>query len=301
MDELVKLWEKPLAGEKYMIAGWHQWADAGSVSSGLPEYLIGHTRAKKIGEIQPHGFYIFQVPGMHHFLRPEIKLEQGYRQELSAPKNDIYYSGNDRKGLFIFLGDEPHLSIERYAGAFFDAAQTLGVRRVAAVGGVYGPVPYEKDREVSCVYSLPRMKEEMSRYAVKFSDYAGGVSIGTYMADEAERRGLEYLSLYAFVPAYDFSQISQDLQGIGIEVDFKAWRDLLRRFNHMFGLSLDLAELEKESAELDTSMQAKLAELAEQEPKIKEFIDQVNKDFSEQSFIPLGDVWERELGDLLDQ
>ena len=35
MDERVYLWETPTASEMIMVAGWHQWADAGSISSGL--------------------------------------------------------------------------------------------------------------------------------------------------------------------------------------------------------------------------------------------------------------------------
>ena len=154
MDDLVELWEKPVAEEKYMIAGWRQWADAGDVSSGLPQYLIEQTGARKIGEIKHDGFYLFQVPGTHHFMRPEIKLSEGYRQELRSQQNEFFYADFDRKGLLIFLGDEPHLNVERYAEAFFDVVKELGVRRVVAVGGVYGAMPYDKDREVSCVYSL---------------------------------------------------------------------------------------------------------------------------------------------------
>ena len=51
MNDLIKLREKPEAKTKYMIAGWRQWADAGETSSGLPQYLIGQTKARKIGEI----------------------------------------------------------------------------------------------------------------------------------------------------------------------------------------------------------------------------------------------------------
>ena len=80
MDKQIDLWEKPTANEIYMLAGWRQWADAGGISSELPQYLVGKTGAKKIGEIKPDGFYLFQIPGTHHFLRPEIKLEEGYRK-----------------------------------------------------------------------------------------------------------------------------------------------------------------------------------------------------------------------------
>ena len=60
MDDRLQLWEKPVADRKYMIAGWQQWADAGSISSGLPEYLVDVTGARKVGEIESDDFYLFQ-------------------------------------------------------------------------------------------------------------------------------------------------------------------------------------------------------------------------------------------------
>jgi proteasome assembly chaperone (PAC2) family protein len=302
MDELIELWEKPAAEEKYMIAGWRQWADAGAISSNLPPYLIEQTGAKQIGVIKPLGFYLFQIPGAHHFLRPQVKLEDGYRRELQARKNEIFYSGSDRKGLFIFLGDEPHLNVERYAEAFFDMVEALEIKRVVVVGGVYGAVPYDKERQISCVFSLPRLKSELAEYAVRFANYEGGVSIGTYLADQAELRGLEYIVWYGFVPAYDFSQLSANLQGMVIENDFKAWYDLMRRLNHMFGLGLDLADLARRSDELLTAMANKLDTLERRHSQlnIREYLAELTSDFTEMPFIPLDDVWERELGDLFE-
>lgn len=300
MNDLVELWEKPVAQKMYMIAGWHQWADAGSISSGLPQYLIEKTGARKIGEIKSDNFYLFQVPGTHHFLRPQIKLEEGYRKELDTPKNEFFYSGNEGIGLLVFLGEEPHLGVETYAQAFLDAVEELGVNRVAAVGGVYGAMPYDKDREVSCVYSLPHMKDELNQYAVRFSSYEGGSTIGTYLVGRTEERNLEFLDFYAFVPAYDFSELSTGLQGVRIETDFKAWYDLMRRFNHMFGLGIDLSGLAKQSDEIIASMEAEIEELETKMPQlqVREYMQKLTQDFTEMSFMPLDDVWERELGDL---
>lgn len=302
MNDLVELWEKPVADEIHMIVGWHQWADAGAVSSGLPQYLIDQTGAGKIGEVKPNGFYLFQIPGTHHFLRPEIKLDEGYRKELRTRKNEFFYSGDDSKGLVVFLGDEPHLNVERYAEAFFYAVEELGVKRVAAVGGVYGAMPYDKDREISCVYSLPEMKEELAEYAVKFSNYEGGTTIGTYFVDRAEQSEVEFLVFYAFVPAYDLSQLSTHLQGLRIENDFKAWYDLTRRLNHMFDLEIDLSDLRRRSDELTSSMDYKIDELERAMPqlKIREYVEGLSRDFVEMPFMPLGEVWERELGDLFE-
>jgi predicted ATP-grasp superfamily ATP-dependent carboligase len=302
MSDLVEIWENPMAKEKYLIVGWQQWADAGAISSALPQYLIDQTEAQKIGEIKDDGFYLFQIPGTHHFLRPEIKLEEGYRRNLSTRRNEFYYTGDDSKGLVIFLGEEPHLKAEGYAEAFFDAVEALGIKRIGVVGGVYGAMPYDKDRQISCTYSLPKMKAEMEKYAVRFSNYEGGATIGSYLLDEAEQRGLEYFVFYAFVPAYDFSDLSPLLQGMRIEHDYKAWYDLMLRFNHMFGLGLDLSKLEEQSEDLLLSMHDKIEELENQLPQlnVREYLEKLAEEFTETPFMPLDDVWERELGDLFE-
>ncbi len=300
MNDLIDIWERPSAEQTYMIAGWHQWADAGSISSGLPQYLVDHSNARKIGEIKPDEFYLFQIPGTHHFLRPEIKLEDGYRTALKHGKNEIYFAGDDEKGLVIFLGQEPHLNAERYADAFFDVVEALEVKRVAAVGGVYGAMPYDKDREVSCAYSLKVLKDELAEYAVRFSNYEGGATIGSFLLDKAEQRGVEFFVYYAFVPAYDFSQLSSLTQGVRIDNDFRAWYELMLRLNHMFNLGIDLTELEQKSDELLLAMDSKLEELEKKIPElnVKAYMQQLADDFTERSFMPLGDVWELELGDL---
>jgi predicted ATP-grasp superfamily ATP-dependent carboligase len=164
-------------------------------------------------------------------------------------------------------------------------------------------MPYDRDREISCVYSLRTMKKELTDYAVKFSNYEGGTTIGTYLIDKAEHRDVEFLAFYAFVPAYDFGQLSlSQQQGIRIETDFKAWYDLMRRFNHMFHLDIDLSELEKESEDLVISMETKIEEMGKEIPQlnIKEYMDKVGEEFIEMTFMPLDDVWERELGNLFD-
>ncbi len=302
MSDLFSLTETPTANEVYMIAGWRQWADAGSASSGLPEYLVRQTDAQPIGHLPDHGYYLFQVPGTHHFLRPEIKLKDGYRQELERYRNELYFAGDERKGVVIFLGDEPHLNIERYADAFFAAVRALKVSRIVVVGGVFGAMPYDRDRFVACVYSLPAMREELEAYAVSFSNYEGGASVGTYMADRAEREGVELVGLYVFVPAYDFSG-SEDLpQGVRIENDYKGWFDLMKRVDYMFRLGMDLSDLRRKSERLVRIMDDKMADLERAMPQldVRTYLETVNESFTELPFEPLDDMWEQELRDILD-
>jgi len=309
MNELFELWERSVSAE-YMIAGWQQWADAGAVSSGLPQYLVEHTGATQVGEIKPDSFYLFQVPGTHDLLRPVVKLSEGHREAYERRRNEFYYSEGDGGGFLTFLGEEPHLNEERYADAFFDAVEQLGVRRVAAVAGVYGRVPYDRDRDISCVYSLPGMKEELAQYALRFSNYEGGATISSYLAERAEPRGVEFFTFYAFVPSYDFSELSSKLssklsvsvQAVAVGEDYKAWYDIMRRLDHMFDLGLDLSDLREQSDELIASWDSKIEHVAMTMPdlEIREYMHEVDSEFTEMPFEPLGDVWEDALRDLFD-
>jgi proteasome assembly chaperone (PAC2) family protein len=302
MDDRVHLWETPAAKEKVMIAGWHQWADAGSISSGLPAYLIQKLEARKIGEISRDRFFLFQMPGAHHLLRPEVHTKEGVVQEMRVIKSELHYAEFGEKGLVIFLGEEPHVNEEEYAEAFLDVAEALEVGRIMAVGGVYGAMPFNKDRDISCVFSMEEMRKEMEEYAVRFSNYEGGTTIGSYLAYHAGQRNVEYLCFHGFVPAYDFGQVMLPAQSVRIEDDVKAWYDILRRADFMFHLGIDLSELRIQSDELTTSMEEQMEELARQAPQldVHAYMQKLEEEFTENPFMPLDDVWERELGDLLD-
>jgi proteasome assembly chaperone (PAC2) family protein len=302
MNELLQLWQLPETNETTMLAGWRQWADAGNTSSGLTRYLVELTGATRIGVLKPTNFYLFQVPGTHHFLRPDVALEDGLVTSHDTRNNEFFYWRSGRQGVVFFLGDEPHLNAELYADAWLDAVEQLGVKRVVCLGGVYGAMPYDREREIHAVYSLPRLKAELDSYAVKYSNYEGGSTIGTYLAYRAGQRGIELIDLYAFVPAYDFSQVSNQVQGLRIDSDFQAWFDVMRRLKHMFGLEIDLSDLEVRSLELASSMDAKVTEVSRKYPKlkVKDFMQQLTDAFEELPFMPLDDLWARELGDLLD-
>lgn len=302
MAEQLNIWERPEAKTIYMLAGWRQWADAGSISSSLPRYLIRRTDARQIGEIDPAGFYLFQIPGTHHLVRPVVEFDEGFPESLEMRRNEIFYSGNDETGVVFFLGDEPHLNVERYVDTFLDAADSLGVQRIVGFGGVYGELPYDKERSVSCIYSQPELREELETLAVNFSDYQGGASIGSYICKRAAERDVSFISFYAFVPTYDFSNVAQIGNTIRIENDFMAWLGVMRRVNHMLKTEFDLTDLEEKSDHLVEIVDAKVEELEASTPdlSVRDYMERLSEEFTEELFEPLDDVWEEELRRLLD-
>ncbi len=302
MSDPIEIWEKPEAEEIYMLAGWRQWADAGSISSMLPQYLIQQTQAEHIGSIRSDDFYLFQIPATHDLVRPVVKFKDGFPESLDVPVNELYYTGDGRRGMVFFLGDEPHLHIEHYAAAFLDAAEQLGVRRIVGLGGVYGELPYDKERTISAIYSRPQLQAELDELAVNLSNYHGGASIGSYICRRAAEREMEYVSFYAFVPTYDFSQVSAQGNAIRLENDFTAWLGVMRRINHMLKLDFDLGDLEARSAKLITVIEEKVDELDREAPQlgVREYLARLSNEFVEVPFMPLDDVWEEELRHLLD-
>lgn len=302
MSDALDLWEIPEADEIYMIAGWRQWADAGSISSGLPRYLVRKSDARQIGTIRADGFYLFQFPGTHDLVRPVVKFDEGYPEFLSTPSNELFYTGDARRGYVYFIGEEPHLDAERYVAAFLGAARELGVKRIVTLGGVYGELPYDKERTVSGIYSLPGLRSELENLAVNLSDYHGGASIGSYVCKRASEQEIEHVSLYAFVPTYDFSAVNEIGNAIRIENDYMAWLGVMRRIIHMFEMDFDLSDLERKSRRLIKIIDAKVDELDSMAPQlgVRDYLNKLSDDFTEVTFQPLDDVWEEEFRRLFD-
>ena len=301
MDALLKLDEIPRSRIMFMIAGWQQWADAGNISSGLPAYLINQLKARKIGEIESDPFYLFQFPGTHHMLRPTVVLEEGLVKDLELPTNEFYFAGDEERGLIIFLGEEPHLKVERYTRIFLDAVQAFGVQRTITLGGVYGNIPYDKDRDVSCVFSLGTLSQELLDYALRFSNYQGGSTIGTHIVHGAAQREMEMIAFYGFAPAYDFSNLDNSNQILRVDNDFRAWYEIMRRINFMLRLGVDLSDLAQLADELNTSIEEEIYKQSSQIPQLRGYLAQLTAEFKERPFMPLDSIWADELGDILDE
>jgi proteasome assembly chaperone (PAC2) family protein len=301
MSDAVKFWEKPPVSDT-MIVGWRQWADGGSISSGLPQYLVQQSHARRIGEIRSDGFYLFQIPGTHDLVRPVVNFEAGYPQSLEIRRNEFFYTGDEQNPVVIFIGDEPHLDVERYTNVLLDAAAELNIKRIVGLGGVYGELPYHKERIVSSIYSLPSLKKEVERLSVNLSDYHGGASIGSYVCRRAGDRGMAFVGLYGFVPMYDFSPFTQRNSSIRIENDYMAWLAIMQRANYWLKSRFSLTDLERRAKQVIKAIDEKVDEMDNLAPQagIREYIDRLSEGFTEMPFNPLDDVWESELRRLLD-
>jgi proteasome assembly chaperone (PAC2) family protein len=283
--------EKPT----FMVAGFTQWANAGNVSSGIPEYLIEKLNAKKFGHIHKDSFYIYQIPGSHYMFRPPVKFVDGYEEYYQEePVNDFYYVEIGEKGLVIFLGTEPNQYEDIYVNTLLDGAKELGVKRIIVPSGVGFEVPFDKERLVGCTYSLKQMREELEDYAVSFSNYDRNATIGMVINHYCAKRGIESVRMTARTPSYPLS--------IDAFSDKRAMYDILRRARYMFGIDLDLSDLEKESEKQTIDFENGLKRLYMENPNLESeittYMGQIKEKFEEIKFkepAKIPDVFLKEL------
>ncbi|MFC2045200.1 PAC2 family protein [Chloroflexota bacterium] len=283
MNNLLILEKEIIKSEKpnFMVAGFDQWANAGNVSSGIPDYLIEKLGAKKVGSIRKGDFYLFQLPGSHFMFRPSVRYVEGYEEYYQEePTNDIYYAEIGDKGLIIFIGTEPNQHEDVYVNTLLDAAEELGVKRIVVPAGVGGEVPFDKERLVSCTFSLEQMQDELKNYALTFSNYDRNATIGMVINHYSMERGIESVRMSARTPSYQFS--------ITVSSDKRAMYDILRRIRYMFGIDLDLSDLEKESKQQNSEFESALKRFCidnpDLEPQITTYMEQIGEGFEELSF-----------------
>jgi hypothetical protein len=114
---------------------------------------------------------------------------------------------------------------------------------------------------------------------------------------------MEYVALYAFVPMYDFSAITQLANTVRIENDYMAWLGIMRRVNYMLKLEMGLKDLERRSKRLRQLFDQKVEELDGGNPQlgVRAYLQQLSDGFTETPFEPLEEVWEEELNRLLNK
>jgi len=301
-EEILVLDQKPNA--RFLIAGWRrQWSDGGGISSGLPQYLIDQFGASKIGRMGKSIeslCYPFQVAGTHDSYRPACAFDEGLPSVAMHWDNDFYDAGS---GLIIFMGEEPWFEMDLYGQAFFQAVRELGVEQTVTVEGYNGPAPPDMERRVGCVYSRADMKEDLERYGIQFSSYGSGgrqgPTVGMALVNMAHfsHPDLKVFRLGAMAPMYPFT--TQGNRQVGIVTDYRAFFDIMRRIKAMFGLDIDLTDLETRGNVESQRLQETLDRISNSNAEAKGIIEKVRQDYRFEPFRNPVDI-DQGLGQALD-
>jgi len=270
-----------------MVLGLSGWMDGGDVSTGTIRVLIGKLGARRIAEIDPRGFYIYNFPGAMEvtaLFRPHCRIRKGVIRELAFPEN-VFFAAEEQD-LILFTGKEPNLRWAEYGDCVFGLCRRFGVRSITFTGSVAGLVPHTRDPQFFCSVSDAQMKPRFESYGVKFSDYEGPASIVTYLTARAKDEGIEMVSLVATVPAY--------VQG----TNPKCVAVVTRRIAGILGVHLDLDDLQATADEFER----RLTEVVQEQPELAENITKLAQDYDNEVFSEMGDLkhWLHQRGIRLD-
>ncbi|MFQ5825928.1 MAG: PAC2 family protein [Dehalococcoidia bacterium] len=276
MNQYLTIQERPRLRQPYLVAGFSGWLDGGEASTGTVKYLIRRLRAKKFAEIATTDFQVFQVPGIEP-LRPHIKFEEGVIKEVRFTSNEFFYWKNEKaegkRDLILLLGTEPNLRWLEYLDGVLDLAQQFGVKKVYSVGGVMGGVPHTREPAISCGVSDPHLKEELDKYAVRYSNYEGPSTFNSILLTACQKRGVEAVHMTGRAVYYpDFN--------IVIPYNPQVIHSILKRLVRMLGISLDLSDLERAGRELVD----KLNFMAEQSSQLREYVEELERNYVEQRY-----------------
>ncbi len=272
--ENIVITEKPNLRRPYMVCGINGWVDGGEASTGTVEYLVDKLTATPFAEIPIDHFHVFQIPGQGSS-RPHVKIEDGVIREHDLPGNQFSYwvNPNADHDLILFLGTEPNLHWQEFAETILYVARQFHVSRIYLLGGVLDKTPHTREPNVSCSCSTARLKEEMRKYAVQFSNYEGPARFGNTLLYLCRQRRIPMLSLTTRATYYpEFS--------IVISRNPKSIRALMTRLDSILQLGLDMSDLDAEAEEFED----RLGRMGSRNTEFRSYLENLESDYQEVRF-----------------
>ncbi len=261
-----------------MVVAFSGWMDGGDVSTATVEHLVETSGAMPIADIEPDEFYVYSFPAsmeVSAFFRPHGAIENGLVQSFEAPSNTFYVDESNR--LLLFLGHEPNMHWRKFADCIFEVASSAGVTKIYFVGSVGGMVPHTREPRLFSAVSASRLKDDLETFGVRFTDYAGPVSIVTYMMTQAERRSIGMASVVAEIPAYVQGRNPRCIAAV------------TRQISAILGLEGGLDPLR----DLVGQWEKRLNEAVEERPELVSHIRKLEEDYD-------NEIFDTQMGDLKD-
>jgi proteasome assembly chaperone (PAC2) family protein len=265
---------KPTLRNPYIVCGFDGWVNSGNVSSGGINFFISQFKALKFAEMPTSHYQIFQLAGVQS-ASPVFKMQDGLIVETNLPKNQFFYAKNpfSDHDLILFWGTEPNLNWEEYANTVVGLATDFGSSMLVALGGLPQEIPYTREPRMTCTCTSPKVREEMDKYNVMFSNREGPATFNQMLLLTCKEKGLDGINLNVRVPYYPQFNI-------GFGHNPKSIKAVLIRLNHILHLKLNYDELDSAIDEL----QGKLDMLRRQNPQFNGYIEDMEKEYVEMPF-----------------
>ena len=229
MSDELHVSHRPELTRPVLITAFRGWNDGGQGASLAGGYLAKTWSAARFAEIEPEGFFDFQVT------RPHVSLVEGETRRLDWPDNAFYHATIPRlrRDAVLMLGIEPNLRWNTFTGLITSLARDLGVELVVTLGSLLADVPHTRPSPVT---GGATDAELIERLGLQRSRYEGPTGIVGVLHDACARAGLPSVSLWAAVPHY-----------VSLAPSPRAALALCNRLAEILDADIDTAELDEAS------------------------------------------------------
>jgi predicted ATP-grasp superfamily ATP-dependent carboligase len=266
---------RPELTSAVMIAAFRGWNDGAQAASLAAGFLARAWGAQRFAEIEPEGFFDFQVT------RPHVSLVEGVTRRIDWPETSFYHcrpDGLDRDAVLL-LGIEPNLRWRTFASLVAGLAKDLGVELVITLGALLADVPHTR---TSPVTGSASDEELVQKLGLTTSRYEGPTGIVGVLHDAFRTAELPSASLWAAVPHY-----------VSLTPSPRAALSLCERLSDLLGFELDTSELER-AAE---TYEEQVSEAVASDPETASYVEELEQraDTIEAEDLPSGDALAAEL------
>lgn len=236
-DELV-IESRPDVSRPLLIIGFEGWANSGNVAIGMIDFLRKKLGATRFAGIRPDGFYRFDD------VRPTVRFAGGCLEEFTPPEAAFFVAGKQegRGDIVLFKAPEPHLRWFAFVENILSLCTELGVRLIISLGGFQDSVLHT-DAVISGFASNEQLLRSLADLGIAPTEYEGPGAVHALIFQEAERMGIEGVSLWGHCPFY--------LQGTHLRLLCR----MAPVLSSLGGFQVDAGELEKGWTQLARNIQ----------------------------------------------
>jgi proteasome assembly chaperone (PAC2) family protein len=274
-DELI-VHERPELRSPVLVAAFRGWNDGGQAASLAAGYLVKLWNAQRFAEIDPEGFFDFQVT------RPHVSLVEGVTRKIEWPETAFRHAGlpGAERDAVLLTGNEPNVRWKAFTNLIVDVAKDLRVELVVTLGSLLADVPHTRAAPVTGSASDAELVE---RLGLETSRYEGPTGIVGVLHDACRSAGLPSASLWAAVPHY-----------VSLAPSPRAAQALVDRLGSLLGVEIDTEELREAGEAYAEQVSAAVATDEETQAYVEE-LEQRSDEIPDEGQLPSGDALAAEL------
>jgi proteasome assembly chaperone (PAC2) family protein len=275
-DELI-VHEHPELRKPVLVAAFRGWNDGGQAASLAAGYLAKLWNAQRFAEIDPEGFFDFQVT------RPHVSLVEGVTRRIDWPETAFRQAslpGTDRDAVLL-TGNEPNFRWRAFTNLIVGVAKDLRVELVVTLGSLLADVPHTRAAPVTGSATDPELVE---RLGLETSRYEGPTGIVGVLHDACRSAGLASASLWAAVPHY-----------VSLAPSPRAAQALVDRLAGLLGVEIDSEELREAGEAYAEQVSAAVATDEETQAYVEELEQRTDESIPDEAQLPSGDALAAEL------